>query len=188
MSNHLGEFFKNRRLEKGLGFGHLARTVGYRNVTKGARKIQLLEQRGIIREDLLLKLVEVLGIDPSIVLDLAEKDRQEFVREWEAWADQPVAMEAVIRVMAAVYSTHTMPEEVKTQDEAEAYCSDLAKRLHKKVFLMVSRRLTINFDEQGVVTSRNVATPDRDPRPCMQIGKTKFLMHFEKLGQDDSSS
>ena len=44
MANHLGEFFRSRRVEWKLSLGQLACVAGYRNVNKGVRRILQFEQ------------------------------------------------------------------------------------------------------------------------------------------------
>jgi hypothetical protein len=44
---HLAEHFKRRRQEMGLSMAQLARTVGYRNVSKGVRRIAAFEEAGL---------------------------------------------------------------------------------------------------------------------------------------------
>ena len=181
-SNYLGDYFNTRRVEKGLSLGQVARLLGYKNVSKGANKVQWFEQEGSIRDDLLLKLMKILDIEPSTVQALTAKDREEHVRQWNDWADEPVPMRIVVRYIPGLYAEVPLPKNIKTEAEAEAYCRDLAQRGSQKVFLVVSRRLTITINEEGEVTGRLQATPDFDPVPYMQVGRRKFLFHFGKTG------
>lgn len=41
MTNHLGDFFRRRRVERGLSLGQLAGLAGYRNVDKVSAEKQL---------------------------------------------------------------------------------------------------------------------------------------------------
>jgi len=51
MTNNLGAYFREQRLQQGLTLGELARRVGYRNVTKGSNKIIHFEREGVVTED-----------------------------------------------------------------------------------------------------------------------------------------
>ena len=52
---HSGGILKTERLSQRLSLGQLARLVGYRNVTKGVRRISCLEQTGLAKSDLLIR-------------------------------------------------------------------------------------------------------------------------------------
>jgi transcriptional regulator with XRE-family HTH domain len=121
VTNHLGGYFKERRGKRGLGLGQLARLLGYRNVSKGSNRIARFERGGAVTEDLLLRLAEALGIDLATVEGLLEEDRQERLREWEAWVNEPVPMRLIVRYMPAVYGRVALPEGVTTPEQAEWY-------------------------------------------------------------------
>ncbi len=75
MKSNLAEYFSTIRRRQGIGLGQLARMVGYRNVGKGASRIDKFEKYGQIHEDLLIKLAAALGIDHQTVARLIEEDR-----------------------------------------------------------------------------------------------------------------
>jgi len=77
MTNHLGTYFRQQRLQQGLTLGDLARRAGYRNVSKGANKIVAFEREGQITEELLARLADALGIDWPTVERLIDQDRRE---------------------------------------------------------------------------------------------------------------
>src|SRR5262249_14007608 len=100
----LGSFVRAERKRRRLTLGPVARLVGYQNINKGARRIASLEQTGGAMPDLLLSVGKALGLDLMPVERLAEEDRQERLRAWEAWVSEPVPMHLVVRLMAAIYS------------------------------------------------------------------------------------
>lgn len=61
--NKLGEYLRAERLRRSLGLGQLARLVGYRNISKGARCIACPEQTGTDKSDILANTFEALGLD-----------------------------------------------------------------------------------------------------------------------------
>jgi transcriptional regulator with XRE-family HTH domain len=75
MANHLGSFFRTARLERGLSLEQLAGTLGYRNARKTARRIGRFECDGIIKEELLARLAEALGIGWETVEGLLGEER-----------------------------------------------------------------------------------------------------------------
>jgi transcriptional regulator with XRE-family HTH domain len=125
MQSKLAEHFRKTRLSKGLRVGHLARLVGYNNVSKGANRINKFEGGGDIQAQLLLKLADVLGIDRQTVDRLIEEDRRQFFEEWNAWANEPIHPYVVVRAMAEIYCPHDLPEEIQSVEEAEAYAAAL---------------------------------------------------------------
>jgi hypothetical protein len=96
---HLATYFQRKRREKNLRLGQVARLVGYKKVSKGCRRIETFERTGLIASDLLAKLATALEIDQSTVNRLAEED----LREWMAWANEPIRPYMVARLMAAVF-------------------------------------------------------------------------------------
>ncbi len=180
MANHLGNHFHEQRLGQGLTLGHLARLVGYRNISKGANKIVRFEREGEVTEILLTALTEALHIDQDTVRRLIEQDRQEWLREWEQWVSQPVPMQLIVRYLPAVYGRVPLPEVVRTAEQAEAFACTYARQHGRRVCLAVSRRLSIWINNDGVVEARTEATPDDPNAPFMRLkgsGK-RFLMDF----------
>jgi transcriptional regulator with XRE-family HTH domain len=184
MSNHLGDYFRERRQQRGLGLGQLARLLGYRNVSKGANKISRFEREGYATADLLPRLAGALGIDLPTVEGLLERDGQERLREWEEWVSQPVPIQLVVRYMPAVYGRVTLPEGITTPEQAEAFAREYARQHRRQVCLAVSRRLSVWVGTDGRVEARTEATPDTPNTPFMRLrgsGK-KFVLNFGEQG------
>jgi hypothetical protein len=177
----LSSHFQSERIAKNLKPSDVARAVGYRNIAKGANRIVRFEREGVIQEDLLVKMAEVLGIDWTTVEELADQDRREHTEAWNKWADQPVKMLVVIKWMPAVYGERQLPIEITTPDAAEAFACDLARQLKKSVCLVLSRRKSVWINDKGIVFGRTEATPFSGPNmPWMQIKSGKrFLLGFE---------
>jgi hypothetical protein len=177
----LSSHFKSERIAKHLKPGDVARAIGYQNIAKGANRIVRFEREGVVKEDLLIKVAAILGIDWTTVEELAEQDRQEHVVAWNKWADEPTKMLVVIKWMAAVYSQRLLPVEITTPEAAEAFACDLARQLNRSVCLVLSRRQSAWINDSGTVFARTEATPFSGPNmPWMQLksGK-KFLLDFD---------
>jgi transcriptional regulator with XRE-family HTH domain len=169
VANNLGTYFRERRQQRGLSLGQLARLVGYENVSKGCNRITRFERQGAVTEGLLLQLAEALGIDRPTVEDLLEEDRQERLRDWEEWVNGPVPMRLIVRFAAAVYGTASLPEGVTTPEQAERYACAYAREHGRRVCLAVSRRLSVWIDREGRVEARTEATPDAPNAPFMRV-------------------
>jgi hypothetical protein len=90
MATNLAHCFQARRRDRGLRLGQRARLLGYRNVSQGAHRIVRFEREGVIDEPLLGPLAGVLRVDVPTVEQLIRQDREESLRAWEAWVNEPV--------------------------------------------------------------------------------------------------
>ena len=172
----LGVFIRAERLRDGLTLGQLARLVGYRNLSKGARRLACLEHTGTAMPVLLVNVAEALALDWTTVERLAEEDRQERLREWERWVSEPVPMYLVVRLMAAIYVRKGLPAEVTTPEQAEAWACGFAHRHRCRVCLVLSRRWSVWIDADGQIQARTEARPGEPNMPFMQVQGRRFLL------------
>jgi transcriptional regulator with XRE-family HTH domain len=182
MSNHLGEYIKAQREELGLGRSEVARLLGYENVNKGSRRLHSVEEGRWISRDFLLRLMGVLQIEPRVVQELIDRDRQEHVAAWEKWADEPVPMSVSVRYIPGFFGGINLPDDVMTPEQAVAFGVETAQRLRKKVVVVVSRRVSYTIHEDGRVDGPFVATPDSSVMPYMALGKQRFLLNIDGSG------
>ena len=182
-NNHLGRHFQARRLELGLSLGEVARRLGYANVSKGARRVLALEEVGqCCTQEFLVKLMGVLGVDRAVVQELLDRDRAEYVEAWEQWVSEPVPITVVRRLVPGMYGIERLPADVTTPEQAIAFGQELARTTHARVYVELSRRVTVVIDEQGEVTARVEATPDSDPRPFTLIGNKPIRFELGASG------
>lgn len=172
--SHLGEFFRNRRFEKGLSLGQVARLLGYQNVTKGCNRIQAFEGGGKVNTELLGKLAEVLEVGPDEIKREAFKDYQ----AWLAWANEAIRPYLVVRLLAAVYQRVKLPDDALEPEAAEAFAADVARQRKFKVCLVLSRRVSVWYDAEGREYGRTEATPELPCEPFMMIGGRKVQFDF----------
>lgn len=177
MSTHLSRFFKERRLAKGLRVSELARHCGYKNLSKGSRRINDFEASGGIDERLFVKLANILEVDEETISRLAEQDQAEFLRNWNEWADEPVEPCVVVRAIPGCMVSPKIPPGVTTQEEMEAFASRIAEQHTKKVWLVLSRRVSIYFNESAAARRVIHAKPGQSNCPYMTLkgSKKKFL-------------
>jgi hypothetical protein len=64
---------------------------------KGSNNIDLFEREGVIREELLTRLAEALGIDLATVEGLMDQDRNAYLAEREVWVNEAMLM-VLVRV------------------------------------------------------------------------------------------
>ena len=172
MRSHLGDYVRRQREKSGIARGQLARLLGYKNIGKGARRVLDLEAQGICEAKLWEKVQDVLGLSPAEVEQATAMDWAEY----QAWLDEPVPMELVVRLIPAVYLQVKLPPDVVNGPvKAEAFACQVAKDKKRKACLAVSRRLSIWINEKGEVTSRSGPSRGRPNRPYMQVGGKRFL-------------
>jgi transcriptional regulator with XRE-family HTH domain len=185
MSNYLGEHLKERREQLGLRRSEVARLLGYDNLNKGSRRVHDLEQGRWVSRDFLVRLMGVLRIEPRVVQELIDRDRQEYLAAWEKWADEPIPMQAVVRCIPGVMAGIKMPDDVNNPDQAVAWAVSTAQRIHKKIIVVASRRVSYTIHEDGRVDGPFIATPDRDVMPYMAVGNKRFLFNLDSIGDTE---
>lgn len=148
MQSELARHFSTVRRNKGIGLPQLARMIGYRNLSKGCRRIDNFEKFGQVHEQLLPKLAAALGIDSEAVAHLIDEDRQRYLREWEQWANIPIRPSIVLGHIGGIGWSEPLPEGI-SQESAEECASAVAKRRNRPICLVMSRRLSIQFDAEG---------------------------------------
>jgi hypothetical protein len=182
MATILSNHFRQRRLQLGLRHGEVARLMGYKSIVGAANKIVRFEETGDVLADLFQKLAAVLGIDDATIQRLIEEDRRQYLAEWTAWANVPVEPEIVFRAIPGVFAGPPIPEHLQTTEEMEQYTQDFAKRNHKKTWLVLSRRLRIYFNENGVKSVQEAA-PGECNGPWMRLGSSRKKFLFGGGGQ-----
>jgi transcriptional regulator with XRE-family HTH domain len=184
MPTKLGEYFRTQREQAGLNLNQLARIVGYKNDCKGMNRICKFEREGHVHPDLLSKLMAVLDVGRETVERLVEQDRREFLAEWTAWVNQPIEPYLVVRLMPSIYCRKDIPESVQSIDEAEDYASAFAKQMNCKVYLVLSRRITLEFTNEGVLNDALESLPGHPAVPSMRLGRSRRRFLFRSLGHD----
>ena len=174
--SHLGQFFRRRRAERGLGLGDLARLLGYRNVSKGANRIRAFEGGGKVHPALLGNLADVLEIGPDEIRRLVAED----YRDWLAWADEPIRPHVVVRLMACVYQRVQLPDDALDPEAAEAFAAEVARGRRLRTWLVLSRRVSVAFDVEGKRRGRLEATPEMPCEPFAVVGGNR--VQFDDAG------
>jgi len=154
MKTNLAQYIKQERVKQGLNYAELSRKMGYTNINRGMRRIIDLEREGIVSSTLLKKVVEDLKLDAGYIDSLTMKDSEAYKAEYEKWLNDPVKMYYTIRVMPTIYLSYDLPSDIKTEDEAIAYVSDVAKNKKCLAWLNLNRREIVFIDKSGEVTGR----------------------------------
>jgi hypothetical protein len=186
LTTRLSEHFRQRRLALELRHGEVARRLGYKSIVGGANKIVRFEQTGEIDHKLFLRLANVLDIYQATIADLIEQDRREFFAAWNEWANQPIRPHLIEKVIPGVFAQRQIPDEILHDTDAmERYASASAIKHQKLTFLILSRRLSISFNEDGTRRFVIDAQPGQPAGPYMRLakGRTPFLFDSTFLPQ-----
>lgn len=172
MKSHLAQYFSMVRRNQGISLAQLARYCGYRNVSKGSRRIDQFEKFGQIHEDLLVKLAAALGINQETIARLVEEDRREYLAEWEQWVNTPIKPSVILGHIGGFSWSEPLPENV-AREAAEEYAATVAKEKGRPICLVLSRRVSIWFDAEGNRTSVQEAKPGDINVPYLRFGRRK---------------
>ena len=178
MSTILSNHFKNRRLELGLRPGDVARLMCYRSIIGAANKICQFEQTGNLHAELFAKLAAVLDIDRPTIERLVEEDRRADFEAWNIWVSVPIRPHLVLKLIPGIFGINEIPEAILDDQQAmELFAADLARRAQKRIWLVLSRRLSIVFDEQGNRIRVEEAAPGQANGPYTRLkgSRKKFL-------------
>jgi len=177
MATNLSAYFRAERQRRGLRLADMAQRMGDPSVTRAAKRIFRFEERGDVSFPLFTKLATALDIDEGTIQRLMEEDRRALVQEWNQWASRPITPHLIVRLAPWFFMGHRLPDDAVTPEEMEGYASDLAQRTHNMVWLVLSRRLSVGFDEAGANRTVSEATPFEPSEPYTWLGglKRRFL-------------
>lgn len=68
----LGQLLRQAREANHMGLEQVACKLGYKNVAKGVRKLKVIEATGSVRDETIVRLADVLGIDWAMLEDVIE--------------------------------------------------------------------------------------------------------------------
>ena len=152
---HLAEYFKQKRLEMGLSVADVVKMLGYKNISKGMRRINAFEEAGFIHAVLLAKLAKVLGIDDRTVNLIVFKD----YKSWLVLMNMPIVPRLFRR---ALYGGGVVevPRRFQSAETSERYASHFAMRCGTDVCLMMCPRVKLWFGSDGSLLEIIEEVPD----------------------------
>ena len=129
---HLGRLLRRKRREKEWRPVDVVRAAGYRNVNKGIRRYEAVEQGRIVlpRSVILHPFTLALEIDETAVLMAMCRDFEEL--------DRPVSPRVIVRIMPGVYMLLDLPANCMLE-EAESIGSEYSRNTGFTVCLVLSR-------------------------------------------------
>ena len=154
MATKLARFIKQERIKQGLNYAELSRSMGYKNLNRGMRRIIDLEREGKVYSEILRKIISTLELDKDIVNKLISIDREAYEAEYERWLNEPVKMSYTIKVMPTIYLSYDLPSNITSEDEAVRFVAGIAKEQHNKCWVILSRKEKVYITEAGEVRGK----------------------------------
>ena len=167
--NRLSPLISRYRKNQNLNFEELAKLCGL-NPKKWGHRIVDFEREGRGDDELVSKLIQALNIPLDEVQDAVEKD----LNDWNKWADKPIPMQMIVRLIGPFCMIHHIPDDIITREDAIAYAQNYAKTNHLRVCLVLSRRESAWISADGH-TSISQSQPGGINVPYGGFGTTKFL-------------
>lgn len=169
--NRLSKVVGHYRQKQKLNFEQLAELCGLKPKKWGHRIVDF-EREGRGTGELVGKLIHALNIPLDEVHDAVEKD----FADWNKWADEPVPVQMIVRLIGPFCMIHRIPDEMRTREESIAYAQNYAKKEQLRVCLVLSRRESawIAIDGHAFISQ---AQPGGRNVPYGSFGgTTKFLV------------
>ncbi len=169
MKTNLGSFIKKQRAEKNINAAELAKEMGYKNVSKGMRRLIDIERGEPFHPDVLNRIVSALELDQDHIDALVLKDRQEYEAEFEKWVSEPIEPYYTLRMMPTIYLSYDMPGDFPTEEQSAEYVAKIAKEKQVKAWLNLSRREKIYITEKGEIMGKIKTTIENVNYPYTRV-------------------
>jgi hypothetical protein len=140
-----------------FSLAQLARTLGYANVSKGVRKIDLFERTGRCHPEMFARLSMALGITERT------RNRLEY-EDYKDWLAAPANPPTPYMLRPGLRGCIGVPEELTTVEEMERYAADYARKHGTGVCLVLDKRIYVRFDKDGSLLDIGEALPPENPR------------------------
>ncbi|MGI6444200.1 MAG: helix-turn-helix domain-containing protein [Candidatus Ozemobacteraceae bacterium] len=144
-----GQLLKDRRIAMGLSPKQLAEKLGYTNIVKGIRRINVAEEGGA-RDNKLQEIMAILGVteaDRSQCRIEQEKQILEKIKTLPKF--KPVL---VYRIMACIYAEAKIPEELTTEEQLKEFAGNFARERKFKAWLKLDYNITYFINTDGKVS------------------------------------
>ena len=157
MTKIIQNYFKQRRLAKGLNTSQLAKLIGYKNLNKGSRRINDFELgKGEFEKEYIDKIIEVLEIDREELEKVKEEHLEKAQADFDEWYNQDVPNEFYFRAMATIYVKRELSEEAKANDEkAIEEATNFMKETGLRIgWLYLAHREVLHINGEGKIIYR----------------------------------
>ena len=150
--------------------GQLAKLMGYRNLSKGSRRIESFERGQYFDYDLIALMANALHV-PRDKCELAWfTDWCALQRQWTKWIDEPITQQVIISLGDMGYQRLVLRRLIPTLRPAEQYASRIARRSQQSTWLIFSRRVVSELDHRGRLIRRIESLPSKMGEAFVEFG------------------
>jgi len=158
-----GKLLKDRRIALGLSPKQLAEKLGYKNFTKGIRRIDQA-QEGCCCEDKLQEIMKILNVTEADRAQCRIEQEKQILEKIKTLPKfKPVL---VWRAMACAYVEVKIPEKLTNVEQMLEFASNFARERQRLAWLKLDYNLRYHIGTDG-----SVSEPDRSVShlPCAYI-------------------
>ena len=112
-----------------------------------------------------------------------DHEQTEWLRRWNDWVSQPIKPYLVVRIMSGFYVRQDLPSGIETEDDIRRCASSVAKRLNRKLCLVMSRRTSMWYLEDGTCEKITEAQPGVPNVPTMRFSGSDRNVTFHQQGR-----
>jgi transcriptional regulator with XRE-family HTH domain len=167
MPTELGQLLRRTRTDLRLTLQGLAQRIGYRNLNKGARRLETLEVSGLGTAEIVRRAASALGIDPQAVFEARARDEAARSADFEGWLDVAQPMEVCGYVAGVTFRVPLPPG--LTEEQAIAFATDAHRRWRVRMCLVLDRKRSFWISPEGK-TYLTQARRDQPNSPYSTMG------------------
>jgi len=164
----------NARHDRGVTHEMLASMIGYHDTEETSRLIFAFEQGELFEPELLDQLISALGISRDVTELAWLSDWAELYHRWTRWIDEPI-QQMVLLCRDDFDEGIPIRRRAPTLRIAERCTSRIARKVRSTAWMIYSRRIASQFDEQGRFVQRVEALPPKLGEPFVALGGFKVV-------------
>lgn len=164
----------NARHDRGVTHETLARIIGFHNIEEASRLIFAFEQGELFEPELLTQLISALEISRDVTELAWLSDWAELYCQWVRWIDEPI-QQMVLLCRDDFDEGIPIRRRAPTLRIAERCTSRIARKVRSTAWMIYSRRIASQFDEQGRFVQRVEALPPKLGEPFVALGGFKVV-------------
>ncbi len=176
--NPVGNLIAGSRRAQGLTLVSLAARIGYKNASKGARRIAALEKTGIAHPDLLRSVLTALSIDEEKLASARRDELSERTRAFLAAAKGQVQPSIRLRLIPGFHIGVDIPDDTSDAD-IEALAKSKASRYKCEAHVVLRSGISMSVNEAGEVVMLRERRDDGAPQESsLMLGPRSIVSQF----------
>ena len=178
MTKLIQNYFKKKRLAKGLKLTELAKLIGYKNLSKGARRINDFEiAKNNFEEKYIVRMIKALDITEEEFEEIKKEHILVAKEEFAKWSSIDTPNKLYFHAAPCIYVRQKLTPELEYNDEkAIEYACNFAKERHLRItWLYLGRKEVLYIHEKGDICSRKIYD-------WSNFGTSDFMVSIGKNG------